>query len=205
MHFSGQQRLANRSKGAFTLIELLVVIAIIAILAAILFPVFAQAKAAAKKTSDLSNIKQTGLATLMYTNDYDDLNPQEFGQVYGYWGYGYGGLVPANWNSAWPGIATFSQNFVTNTIQPYTKSYQVMQISGAPTFTLPWLPIPATGIQPAMAAYAYNGLLSVYPSTAIAAPAQLPMYTELNGFANVTGLSEVNPMLVCPDPTQACT
>jgi len=57
---------------AFTLIELLVVIAIIAILAAILFPVFAQAKLAAKKTSSLSNIKQIALGELMYQNDADD-------------------------------------------------------------------------------------------------------------------------------------
>jgi prepilin-type N-terminal cleavage/methylation domain-containing protein/prepilin-type processing-associated H-X9-DG protein len=57
---------------AFTLIELLVVIAIIAILAAILFPVFAQAKAAAKKTASLSNVKQLSLGHIMYANDYDD-------------------------------------------------------------------------------------------------------------------------------------
>ena len=56
---------------AFTLIELLVVIAIIAILAAILFPVFAQAKLAAKKTADLSDQKQIVLGTIMYDNDYD--------------------------------------------------------------------------------------------------------------------------------------
>lgn len=56
----------------FTLIELLVVIAIIAILAAILFPVFAQAKVAAKKTQSLSNVKQIGLSTVMYAGDYED-------------------------------------------------------------------------------------------------------------------------------------
>gem|GEM_PF-2345536 len=56
----------------FTLIELLVVIAIIAILAAILFPVFARAKEAAKKTADLSNIKQIGTALQIYAADWDD-------------------------------------------------------------------------------------------------------------------------------------
>ncbi|MBS1724385.1 MAG: prepilin-type N-terminal cleavage/methylation domain-containing protein [Armatimonadetes bacterium] len=58
---------------AFTLIELLVVIAIIAILAAILFPVFAQAKTAAKSTVWMNSFKQTGLANSIYTTDYDDM------------------------------------------------------------------------------------------------------------------------------------
>lgn len=63
------------SKKAFTLIELLVVIAIIAILAAILFPVFAQAREKARQTSCLSNHKQLALAALAYTSDYDEKFP----------------------------------------------------------------------------------------------------------------------------------
>lgn len=67
--------ISQKNRG-FTLIELLVVIAIIAILAAILFPVFAQAKLAAKKASDLSNLKQIGLGAMMYCTDNDDNFPR---------------------------------------------------------------------------------------------------------------------------------
>src|SRR5690349_23071232 len=63
---------AMQRRSAFTLIELLVVIAIIAILAAILFPVFAQAKLAAKKAAGLAQMKQMGAAVMMYAGDYDD-------------------------------------------------------------------------------------------------------------------------------------
>jgi prepilin-type N-terminal cleavage/methylation domain-containing protein len=65
-------------KKAFTLIELLVVIAIIAILAAILFPVFSQAKEAAKKTASLSNVKQLGTALQLYLGDSDDVVPPAY-------------------------------------------------------------------------------------------------------------------------------
>lgn len=66
-------------KKAFTLIELLVVIAIIAILAAILFPVFAQARASAQQTANVSNLKQLGLAGMLYAGDYDDNLPANGG------------------------------------------------------------------------------------------------------------------------------
>lgn len=62
----------NRTSRGFTLIELLVVIAIIAILAAILFPVFAQARTKARQAADMSNLKQMGTAMLMYSQDYDE-------------------------------------------------------------------------------------------------------------------------------------
>ena len=78
---------ASRVKKAFTLIELLVVIAIIAILAAILFPVFAQAREKARQTACLSNTKQIGLGIYQYVQDYDEVLPM------GGWGNGptYGG------------------------------------------------------------------------------------------------------------------
>lgn len=68
-------------KKAFTLIELLVVIAIIAILAAILFPVFARAKAAAKQSQNISNLKQLGTAAQIYVADYDDNMPSDSPQA----------------------------------------------------------------------------------------------------------------------------
>ncbi|MCU0315545.1 MAG: DUF1559 domain-containing protein [Fimbriimonadaceae bacterium] len=88
---------------AFTLIELLVVIAIIAILAAILFPVFAQAKAAAKKTQDLSNLKQQGTATMIYMADYDDMFPR-----------GSYLMAPPNPNNAWQTWRDFILPYIKN-------------------------------------------------------------------------------------------
>jgi prepilin-type N-terminal cleavage/methylation domain-containing protein/prepilin-type processing-associated H-X9-DG protein len=115
-------------KRAFTLIELLVVIAIIAILAAILFPVFAQAKLAAKKTASLSNQKQIGLATMMYANDYDDGLPET-----GWDGPcsqpdalhdGTSGSVSDNY---WSGVYSFLL-----ADQPYTKNVDMIQDSADP-------------------------------------------------------------------------
>lgn len=89
-----------RSKNGFTLIELLVVIAIIAILAAILFPVFAQAREKARQTSCLSNNKQLATAIMMYAQDYDEQYPN--------------GLQQDWWMDTW-----------VRTTQPYVKNFQV--------------------------------------------------------------------------------
>jgi prepilin-type N-terminal cleavage/methylation domain-containing protein/prepilin-type processing-associated H-X9-DG protein len=98
-------------KRAFTLIELLVVIAIIAILAAILFPVFAQAKAAAKKTQSLSNVKQIMTGILIYSNDYDDGGPI-------FWGYPDGDY--ANYSYFDPVWRTWMES-----VQPYVKNKDI--------------------------------------------------------------------------------
>jgi len=79
MTFSNYRK-PSRGVSGFTLIELLVVIAIIAILAAILFPVFAQAREKARQTSCLSNVKQIGTALTMYVQDFDEALPMTYSQ-----------------------------------------------------------------------------------------------------------------------------
>jgi prepilin-type N-terminal cleavage/methylation domain-containing protein len=109
-------------KHAFTLIELLVVIAIIAILAAILFPVFAQAKEAAKRTTCLSNVRQLNDAFIMYSNDYDDTWVTA-GHTYPY---------PNNLCSS-----AGNSNDYFYKIQPYTKSYDIFYCPDRNTHELP--------------------------------------------------------------------
>jgi prepilin-type N-terminal cleavage/methylation domain-containing protein/prepilin-type processing-associated H-X9-DG protein len=93
---------ANTPRCAFTLIELLVVIAIIALLAAILFPVFARARENARRASCQSNLKQIGIGVAQYVQDYDEKMPNIYENE--------GGVTLYMWN---------------DTIQPYVKSYQI--------------------------------------------------------------------------------
>ncbi len=123
------------SKGGFTLIELLVVIAIIAILAAILFPVFAQAKAAAKKAVRLSNLKQIGLATIMYTNDYDDtLFPSEAEENFG------GTMVFVYWEAGLVFSPPYPYNANDGFIYPYMKNVQIQDCPAAQGLPEPYGP-----------------------------------------------------------------
>jgi prepilin-type N-terminal cleavage/methylation domain-containing protein/prepilin-type processing-associated H-X9-DG protein len=106
------------TRKAFTLIELLVVIAIIAILAAILFPVFAQAKAAAKKTADLSNTKQYLTAVNTYFADTDDYS------------------VPVNWSNSYQTYgATLDANPGT-ILKPYMKNFDILKCPTDPAGTV---------------------------------------------------------------------
>jgi prepilin-type N-terminal cleavage/methylation domain-containing protein/prepilin-type processing-associated H-X9-DG protein len=100
----------------FTLIELLVVIAIIAILAAILFPVFAQAREKARRTVCLSNMKQDGLALAMYTQDYDETLPLAGNDTKDFGAPG----APANFLAALIPYVKNGQIYACPTAQPYS-------------------------------------------------------------------------------------
>jgi prepilin-type N-terminal cleavage/methylation domain-containing protein/prepilin-type processing-associated H-X9-DG protein len=103
----------RQSKRGFTLIELLVVIAIIAILAAILFPVFARAREKARQTSCLSNLKQIGLAFMMYVQDYDEMMPM---------------AVYPDWQTYWDTKVDWDGNMIGDgLIAPYTRNQQLVE------------------------------------------------------------------------------
>jgi prepilin-type N-terminal cleavage/methylation domain-containing protein/prepilin-type processing-associated H-X9-DG protein len=118
------QRMLTGSRRAFTLIELLVVIAIIAILAAILFPVFARAREAARKTSCISNIKQITTAMMMYRGDYDEQMPPLAYPTGTY-------LMPDN--------STGTNYLWNHVLHPYTKNFGIFNCPSnkytAPTLT----------------------------------------------------------------------
>src|SRR5882724_7976676 len=97
--------IGGRSRCGFTLIELLVVIAIIAILAAILFPVFAQAREKARQAACLSNTKQMALGLQMYAQDYDE-------------------TLCAGEHTPYPGSIAY-ELYLPQILYPYTKSYDI--------------------------------------------------------------------------------
>lgn len=203
-------------KRAFTLIELLVVIAIIAILAAILFPVFAQAKEAAKKTQDLSNTKQQGTAFHIYLQDNDDTFPMGFGQasISGRkrWLWNFTQYAPANWPSGagddqYYGYRSESSQVAwANAVYPYLKNKEVYASPGTPQDKNDGASkaTPSTTVPAAWVTYTYNGLLQSLSATAIANPSKLPLLWNGRGKVQNYGSSLTNPALQCGMPDEPC-
>jgi len=199
-------------KKAFTLIELLVVIAIIAILAAILFPVFAQAKEAAKKTAYISSMKQTGTAAQIYEADVDDVMPLAYGvRPAGTWETGVVTPVPANsiltapWND--PLRVSGAACFWANSLQPYMKNYQMLEMPGAPTNSVAG-EIPNPAVPQYKFGIVMNGYLSGLNATSVVNNSVVPQFWHIQK-ENFQSRGFSSPALSCPGPigvqAQACS
>jgi prepilin-type processing-associated H-X9-DG protein/prepilin-type N-terminal cleavage/methylation domain-containing protein len=142
---SNPQLSNDRKYSAFTLIELLVVIAIIAILAAILFPVFAQARNKARQTACLSNLKQLGNALTMYVQDFDETLPA--------WTTYY--VCQAENGTAHP-CGTIAPNYWDVVLQPYVKSGNPTAASTDPSRFAGVLSCPSTETDTTRRSYGYS-------------------------------------------------
>lgn len=208
-----------RRNRAFTLIELLVVIAIIAILAAILFPVFAQAKEAAKKTSAISNHKQMSLGIQVYMTDFDDVMPLGFGRR-AESNNSYmanvvhptpAGCITNSAGNVWLNPLRLAQNRVqwANSCNPYVKNYDMYYQPGQNVYTFLGGPggtpdafDPA--IKPALGGFQLNGFLHQLNSSEIEAPSSVPMVWGGSGSDSYKGRTAVNPTLNCGNPLSDC-
>lgn len=200
------------SKKAFTLIELLVVIAIIAILAAILFPVFAQAKEAAKKTQTLSNIKQSGTSFVLYTADNDDAfphgnTPNLTSATVRYYNGGTA-LAPAGW--ATTALTTFDPkedaNAWANATAGYRKNWDLLKTANPINVQITaWASgYAAPAATPIPVNFNYNGLLQFMSDSSVAQPSRLPLLWQGIGKLGQVGIARSNPRLNCTG-TGVCT
>jgi len=204
LSFCYQEDILNSQKRAFTLIELLVVIAIIAILAAILFPVFAKAKEAAKKTATLSNTKQLGTAQVTYATDYDDFFPLSMGIrpagldtwfVNGLHPFPSDSIATAPWND--PARQTRQAAIMwANSTQPYTKNLQLVSCPIAHIVPTAGDTYPANAVM-TTPALTMNGFMQNLSSSEITAPSAAILLWS--GRGNVSGQNRAisNPSLAC--------
>lgn len=179
-----------RKLSAFTLIELLVVIAIIAILAAILFPVFAQAKLAAKKTTDLANLKQLSIALNIYNTDNDDMDPQTTPMS----APNYYTIPVDRTPSANPAIRS---SYWANAMYPYVKSWGIYKGPNASHDNFPAGPLPAP--TQAVGHYVLNQYLNGWSATASPSPSKTVAFW--NGFfqEDFPGFGVETPLFITKD------
>ncbi len=193
MQFQPLRPSAKQGRIAFTLIELLVVIAIIAILAAILFPVFARARENARRITCVSNLKQLGLGMMQYTQDYDEMYPAPTTNPASAGGLTFE-LFPA---TAFNGsvLSSYALNWA-NVILPYTKSAQIMSCPSLKQTD--YYTNTSSFVTKIPISYTFNKLLSWNKLSAITVPSTVIMMHE--GFGSLSWTSAVSSYPVVNTP-----
>jgi prepilin-type N-terminal cleavage/methylation domain-containing protein len=193
---------------AFTLIELLVVIAIIAILAAILFPVFAQAKEAAKKSQTLNNTKQLAIGMAIYITDNDDVLPLSMTRrANGTYRWGTVHPVPTGTltSGGWNTVNNEVDTYWANSIYGYVKNPDIyngpsqtkMQLFGVAEVFDPEIPATHMGMT-------YNGQLNAWNATAVENPSLVPLVWSGVGNTAFKGRGAANPNIFCDGKAEGC-
>lgn len=187
----------------FTLIELLVVIAIIAILAAILFPVFSQAREKARQSTCLNNHRNISMGIAQYTQDYDELFPMTrlFPTISG---HSYV-TSPPDARPAAPFALGLRSTYWANSIQPYLRNYQLYQCpSGIP---LDYFGIVSQVVPGRLFAYSYffNRLLAVYHQAGVFNPVKVIAVWEAAGNHSLQVVAGHSPAIVDPDDADPAT
>lgn len=183
----------RRISAGFTLIELLVVIAIIAILAAILFPVFAQARESARQTACTSNLRQIGLGLMMYVQDYDEVfPPADYGNPNGQPPYTQFAWYSGNGGQFYPPCCF-------DLLQPYEKNVQIHKCpsdgSGLPPTTKLTSYNSGDGRPLQPLSYALNRYFFYNSTTGQFSPARSWTLAEISGPANKIFMAEAASVL----------
>lgn len=196
------------NRKAFTLIELLVVIAIIGILAAILFPVFQNAKEKARQTNCTTNLSQLGNAMGLYLSEHNDRFPLAMAYIpekdFYYWDKFY--AFPWDWRTSndWAGVSQnlydeLQRHHWSNSLQPYIQNTQIYDCLSAPQVRLNNVNYSQKkpGREPRETSYTYNGLLHRYNASNVIATSDVILFWEGFGEASPLGFAFSNPTLRC--------
>ncbi len=183
--------MSPRKRSGFTLIELLVVIAIIAILAAILFPVFAQAREKARQTTCISNQKQLTLAVLQYVQDYDETFPLSLFYSGGSWS----GASVTTPTSAFGSTPT-REAFWSNSTAPYSKNFQIINCPSAARDRSDVFGVSLSAAQGYTYSTTYNGYLNQWPLAGSPAPASVILFSEGLGKATMPRYANAFPLML---------
>jgi prepilin-type processing-associated H-X9-DG protein/prepilin-type N-terminal cleavage/methylation domain-containing protein len=177
---------SGKNRSGFTLVEILVIISVIAILAAILFPVFSAAKDKAKQIACLSNMNQIGLATILYEQDYDD---QIFFRTVSANSVGRTRVRNPTYMSRTVNPSLYYGELWYNLLTPYDKSTKIW---ACPSDASPTQSPDSAGIAVIARSYIITSAIEDLPETQVESPSMLIVVTEKKSAAGDTWLDEMD-------------